>query len=96
MTFEPTKRTITCHGETHSLDGVHVSVEDGAVLQSRVAFTRLLALGVFALAVPKLKGGDAYVAVQGPDFAWVAHVDRKHVAGALNFANAVNQVAEDR
>lgn len=80
---------IECKGESHPLDGVIASVLNGSDLESRVTATRLLLLGVFAFAFKKRKGGEKYLLVEGPDFAWMAEADRKHVRDAMQFATQV-------
>ncbi|TPF92562.1 hypothetical protein BW14_08455 [Bifidobacterium sp. UTBIF-68] len=87
---------IWCNGEKRNLQGVIASVENGSALESRVTVTRLLLAGPFALAFKKKKGGEKYVTIEGPGFAWIAEADRKHVKEAVLFVNAVtNQVAKD-
>lgn len=80
---------IRCGRETHPLEGVTASVLDGSALESRVTLTRLLLVGVFALAFKKRKGGEKYLTVEGPDFAWMAEADRKHVGDAMRFATKI-------
>lgn len=91
------EHAIRCGSESHSLDGVSASVLDGSALESRVTATRLLLLGVFAFAFKKKKGGEKYVLIEGPDFAWMAEADRKHIRDAVKFATAVqNQVLKQQ
>lgn len=80
---------IWCGREKHDLRDVTASVEDGSALESRVTVTRLLLAGPFALAFKK-KGGEKYVTIEGPDFAWIAEANRKHIKDAVMFANMVN------
>ena len=75
------------------LDGVHASVEDGSALESRVTLTRMLAVGLLAFAFKKKSGGEKYLTVEGPDFAWVALANRKHISNAMRFATAINDSA---
>lgn len=84
---------ISCGGETKPVKGVRASVEEGSALESRVTLTRAIAFGVFALAMKKKKGGEKYLTVEGPDFAWVAQVDRKHIPDAMKFATKVNDAS---
>lgn len=83
ITIENT--TISSKGETHSLKGVHAYLEDGSTLESRVTATRLLMFGVFALAMKKRKGGEKYLIVEGPDFAYMTMVKRQHIGRAVRF-----------
>lgn len=62
-----------------------IAIEDGEALQKRVTATRLLALGVFALAAQKKSGGTKYITVEGEDFFWTIEVDRKNVRKAQQF-----------
>lgn len=84
---------IHCGHEAHPLDGVTASVLDGSALESRVTLTRLLLVGVFALAFEKRKGGEKYLTVEGPGFAWMTEVDRKHVGDAMRFATKIQNQA---
>lgn len=84
------QHTIKCGREEHKLDGVDAVVEEGSALQSRFTATRIFLLGVFALAFKKRKGGEKWLGIMGPDFAWVAKADRKHIGDAMKFATAVN------
>jgi hypothetical protein len=85
--------TIRKGRETHPVAGVRATVESGSALQSRVTVTRLLAVGLFALAAKKTRGGEMWLLVEGPDFAWTVEVDRKDIAAARHFAAFVNQAA---
>lgn len=77
----------------HPLQGVTAVVESGEALQSRVTATRILAIGVFALAAKKKSGGESYLTIEGPGFAWVEEVDRKKRADAVAFAAKVRAAA---
>ena len=87
------QRTIKCGREEHRLDGVEAVVEEGSALQSRFTATRIFLLGVFALAFKKRKGGEKWLGIMGPDFAWVSRADRKHIGDAMKFAAKVNDQA---
>lgn len=87
------QHTIKCGGEEHRLDGVTAVVEDGSALESRFTATRIFLLGAFALAFKKRKGGEKWLGIMGPDFAWVARADRKHIGDAMKFAAQVNDQA---
>lgn len=41
----------------------------------------------------KKSGGEKYLTVEGPDFAWVALANRKHISNAMRFATAINDSA---
>ena len=45
-------------------DVVSVEVEDGEAAQARVTATRLVALGIFALAAKKKSGGDKWLMIE--------------------------------
>ncbi|WP_051480366.1 hypothetical protein [Cellulomonas sp. KRMCY2] len=79
------------HGKDEfPLTGVSARVEAGSEIQQRVTATRLLAIGIFALAAKKKSGGESYLTVEGPDFFWTLEVDRKEQAKAREFAAKVN------
>nr|WP_280640852.1 SHOCT domain-containing protein [Lactococcus lactis] len=54
--------------------------------------TRLVALGVFAFAAKKKKGGEKYLTIEGPDFVWTTEVkrDKKDIDKAMKFINQIN------
>lgn len=62
-----------------------VSIESGTELESRITATRMILLGLFALAVKKKSGGTRYVVVEGEDYLWTMEVGHKKVAAANNF-----------
>lgn len=84
---------IICGTEIRPVRGVRADVEQGSALESRVTLTRLLAIGIFAFAFKKKRGGEKYLTVEGPDFAWMAKVDRKHIPDAMKFATKINNAA---
>ena len=89
--------TISSKGERHSLKGVHAYLEDGSALESRVTATRLLLFGPFALAMKKRKGGEKYLIVEGPDFAYMTMVKRQNIGKAVRFkTEIVNAAAKCR
>jgi hypothetical protein len=79
--------------ESHPLGGVSARVERGADLEKRVTATRLVTMGVFALAAKKRTGGEAYLTIEGPDFFWTITVDPKTQPDAREFAAKVNDLA---
>ena len=95
ITIENT--TISSKGERHSLKGVHAYLEDGSALESRITATRLLLFGPFALAMKKRKGGEKYLIVEGPDFAYMTMVKRQNISKAVRFkTEIVNAAAKCR
>ena len=89
--------TISSKGERHSLKGVHAYLEDGSALESRITATRLLLFGPFALAMKKRKGGEKYLIVEGPDFAYMTMVKRQNISKAVRFKpEIVNAAAKCR
>lgn len=78
----------------YPLDGVTAVVESGEALQSRVTATRLLAVGIFALAIKKKKGGTSFLLIEGPDFAWAMEVKRGDQSKAQAFAAKVRTAAK--
>lgn len=79
--------------ESHSLEGVTARVEDGSELESRVTMTRMAALGLFAFAVKKKRGGEKYLTVEDPDFFWTLEVEREKQGDARKFAAKINNAA---
>lgn len=73
----------------YPFDGVTAVVASGEELFQRVTLTRLVAVGIFALAIPKKSGGTSFLLIEGPDFAWTAEVKRGDQAKAQKFAAAV-------
>lgn len=90
--FKLNKDSIKKGIETKSLKNVIARIETGSELQTRVTMTRLLALGVFAFAAKKKKGGEKYLTIEGPDFVWTAEIkrDRKDINKAMNFVSQIN------
>lgn len=95
--FEADKQKFTLYehvidkdGEEQPLTDVTARLEAGEELQSRVTATRLVLLGVFALAAKKKSGGTKFLTIEGPEFMWGAEVDRKSIKDAQKFMLAVN------
>ena len=80
-------------GESHSLEGVTARVEDGSELEPGVTMTRMAALGLFAFAVKKKRGGEQYLTVEGPDFFWTVEVEREEQGDARKAAAKINNAA---
>ena len=95
--FTLTNNSIQKGAEEKSLNNVVARVESGSELQSRVTMTRLVALGIFAFAAKKKKGGEKYLTIDGPDFVWTAEIkrDKKDINKAMNFAAQINTNAKN-
>ncbi|WP_415395271.1 hypothetical protein ACMTN4_08350 [Rhodococcus globerulus] len=81
-----------------SIIGVKATAADESSIKQRLTATRIVALGVFALAAPKKSGGgNAYVVVDGPKVSGVATISGKSNTNAgpdaFAFAAAVNNAA---
>lgn len=63
-----------------------VSVEDGADLEARITATRLVLVGVFALAWRKRTGGEKYLTVEADDRFVAVTVSRRDITKAQRFA----------
>ncbi|WP_157875197.1 hypothetical protein [Arthrobacter sp. PAMC 25486] len=79
--------------DARGLAGVTAVVDSGEALSQRVTLTRLVAVGIFAFAIPKKSGGGSFLLIEGPDFAWQVEVDRGGQAKARDFAMKVNTQA---
>lgn len=95
-TLELHEKTIHNRSESKPLEGVTARVEDGAALESRLTVTRMVAFGIFSLAMKKKSGGEKFVTVEGPDFVWIAEADRKQAGEAVKFAAQVNNQAKQQ
>lgn len=73
---------------------VNASVETGEELQKRYTATRILAIGVFALAFKKKTGGSFFLAIEGDSFTWLEEIPYKDKAKAMKFANDVRSAAK--
>lgn len=71
-----------------------VTVEDGADLEARITATRLVLIGVFALALRKRRGGEKFLVLESTDTVAVVEVSRRDVAKAQRFAAAVRTAAK--
>lgn len=63
-----------------------VTLEDGADLEARITATRLVLVGVFALALKKKRGGEKYLTVEADETVLVVRVPRKKIAAAHKFS----------
>lgn len=66
-----------------------VTLESGEELSSRITATRLVALGVFALAAKKKTGGEKYVTIETGTNLVSVKVGRKDVNRATEFVHAL-------
>lgn len=92
------QRWIVTPQGSGSIIGVTASAEDNTSINKRITATRLVGLGVFALAAPKKKGGgNAYVVIEGPHISGVASFsgDKQQSVGprAFSLAAAINNTA---
>ena len=74
---------------TIPLEQAELHLETGSEIQSRVTATRLVAFGIFALALKKQEGGERYLTVESPDESLLITVPAKKVKDAMKFLNAV-------
>jgi hypothetical protein len=71
------------------VDGAVARVESGADVRSRMTATRILAIGVFALAAKK-QVGHVYLSVEGNGYEFVVEVPVKKESDARKFAAKIN------
>jgi hypothetical protein len=84
-----TKTTIT-HGRDHGpAKGATATVDASANAGSRITATRLVTIGVFALAAKK-KTGCLYLSVNGDGYAFTVEVPIRKEAEARKFAAKIN------
>lgn len=98
------QRWIVTPQGSGSIIGVTASAEDNTSIHKRITATRMVGLGIFALAAPKKRGGgNAYVVIDGPHINGVAIFsgDKQQTVGPKAFAlaasinNAARQAATD-
>lgn len=77
----------------YPLSGVTATVESGEALSKRVTLTRFAAMGLLSLAAKKKSGGESYLLIEGPDFAWTFEVKNGNQAKAQKFAASVRAAA---
>ncbi len=88
-----TPDTIT-HGKTKGpTSGATARVERGSDIDKRVTATRLVALGVFALAAKK-KTGHVFLTIEGDGYEIAVEIPAKKEADARAFAAKVNTAAK--
>jgi len=73
--------------------GAVARVEAAADIEKRITATRLLAVGVFALAWKK-RSGSIYLTVEGDGFEFVVEVSVKKESDARKFAAKVNSASK--
>jgi len=88
-----TSDRISYKGQGGLVFGASAHVETAADARRRVTATRVLALGVFALAAKK-QTGNVYLTVQHPDFEFVVEVPVKKETKAREFAAKINNAAK--
>lgn len=79
----------------HSLEGATIALDEGTELSKRVTLTRVVATGLFALALKKKKGGEKWLLFAGQDFEWLEEVPLKKHAEALKFVQAAQKIQRD-
>ncbi|MFF1382785.1 hypothetical protein ACFVWT_04385 [Arthrobacter sp. NPDC058288] len=79
----------------YPLAGVTAVVESGEALSQRVTLTRFAAFGLISLAMKKKSGGESYLLIEGPEFAWTFEVKRGDQAKAQAFAAKVRSAAKE-
>lgn len=84
---------IEYKGQGGSVAGAVARVESAADVRRRVTATRVLAVGVFALAAKK-QVGHVFLTVEGDGFEFVVEVPVKLEAQARAFAARVNSAAK--
>jgi predicted nucleic acid-binding Zn-ribbon protein len=78
-------------GEGGSVKGARAAVETCGQLERRITVTRVLATGIFALALRKKKDNrELFLSVEGDGFAFVVEVDPKKGLEARQFAAKIN------
>jgi hypothetical protein len=80
-------------GQGGPVEGATARVETGADARRRITATRVLAVGVFALAARK-QAGHVFLSVEGPGFEFVVEVPVKREADARGFAARINNAAK--
>ena len=75
-----------------SLRGVTAVVDQGET-HARVTATRILAIGVFALAAQKKSSDPSYLTITGPEVAVFLPIHQTQVGEARAFAVKINQLA---
>ena len=84
---------IEYQGQGGPVAGATARVESAADVRRRVTATRVLAVGVFALAAKK-QTGHVFLTVEGAGFEFVVEVPVKKEAEARAFAARINSAAK--
>ncbi|GEL19345.1 hypothetical protein [Pseudonocardia asaccharolytica] len=78
---------VVWNGERRPVAGVSAVVDTAGNINRRVTATRLVAVGVFALALKKKQDDrEVFLLVDGPEFQWVVDVPPAKLAAARSFA----------
>jgi hypothetical protein len=91
-----TLRSTSVHykGDGGSVKGATARVEAAADVEKRITATRLLAVGIFALAWKK-RNGSVFLTVDHPDYQLLVAVPVKHEADARKFASKINNASKN-
>ena len=73
--------------------GATAHVETAADVRRRITATRVLAIGIFALAAKK-QTGNVYLTVEHPDYGFVVEIPVKKETQAREFAAKINNAAK--
>lgn len=84
--------TLKWGRESMPLASAEVEVLEAGQVTSRITATRILALGVFALAAKKKTYQDMIVQVKGDGQVWVIKVDRKDAEKAYEALAILEQL----
>lgn len=83
---------VLVQGAGGPVQGAKATIETAGEVESRFTATRLLALGVFALAFKKKKDNrELWLTIEGPDFVIGAPVKPKDESKARLWAHQFNQ-----
>ncbi|MGO2122459.1 hypothetical protein [Glutamicibacter arilaitensis] len=83
------KKDVGTGRECQSIAGMTIDLANGSALQERVTLTRIVATGIFALALKKKKGGEQWLLLAGEKYDWLEDVPRKKQEDAQKFVQAV-------
>lgn len=74
--------------------GVTASLEEGEELEKRITAARMLAVGWYALTMPKKTGGTKYLVIDGPDFFWSMEVAQSQIQESMGAVSVVNNLSK--
>jgi pectate lyase len=80
-------------GTSGPVFGATAHVETAADVRRRITATRVLTIGVFALAAKK-QVGNVYLTVEHPDYGFVVEIPVKKETQAREFAAKINNAAK--